>query len=66
MVQVHVSNVKDTAVATFCESYESAHSMQDLTANIAGVCSVARFFFALRGGYVCISGVISLTKPCVI
>lgn len=37
---VHVSNVEDTALATFCESYESAHSMQDLTANIAGVLGV--------------------------
>lgn len=37
---VHVSDCEDTALATFCESYESAHSMQSLTANIAGVLGV--------------------------
>uniref|UniRef100_A0A7I4B3P8 3'(2'),5'-bisphosphate nucleotidase n=1 Tax=Physcomitrium patens TaxID=3218 RepID=A0A7I4B3P8_PHYPA len=38
--RVHVSDVEDTAIATFCESYESAHTMQDLTANIAGTLGV--------------------------
>ena len=32
-----MSSVSDTALATFCESYESAHTKQDLTADIAGV-----------------------------
>lgn len=35
--QVHVASVNDPAWATFCESYESAHSQQDLTAAIARV-----------------------------
>ncbi|CAK9864132.1 unnamed protein product [Sphagnum jensenii] len=38
--QVYVSNVEDPAWATFCESYESAHSNQSLTANIARVLGV--------------------------
>jgi hypothetical protein len=37
MWQVYVSNVEDPAWATFCESYENAHSDQSLTANIARV-----------------------------
>eukprot|EP00850_Spirogloea_muscicola_P015970 SM000126S26346 [mRNA] locus=s126:346581:348321:+ [translate_table: standard] len=38
--QVRVSNVDDPTWATFCESYESAHSKQDLTASIARVLGV--------------------------
>jgi 3'(2'), 5'-bisphosphate nucleotidase/inositol polyphosphate 1-phosphatase len=38
--QVYVSNVEDPAWATFCESYESGHSNQSLTANIARVLGV--------------------------
>ena len=32
-----MGGVNDPAWATFCESYESAHSQQNLTANIARV-----------------------------
>lgn len=38
--EVRVSGVDDPAWARFCESYESAHSLQDLTANIARVLGV--------------------------
>eukprot|EP00850_Spirogloea_muscicola_P000558 SM000002S05638 [mRNA] locus=s2:1372200:1373915:+ [translate_table: standard] len=38
--QVRVSSVDDPTWATFCESYESAHSKQDLTASIARVLGV--------------------------
>ncbi|GBG72030.1 hypothetical protein CBR_g10965 [Chara braunii] len=38
--KVSVSKVSDPAWASFCESYESAHSLQDLTANIARVLGV--------------------------
>lgn len=36
-MQVNVSAITDSTLATFCESYESAHSQHDLTAGIAEV-----------------------------
>lgn len=39
--RVHVTAVDDPAWAVFCESYESAHSKQDLTANISRVLGVS-------------------------
>lgn len=38
--QVYVSDVEDPVLASFCESFESAHSMQNLTANIARIMGV--------------------------
>lgn len=39
-LQVHVSNIDDPAIATFCESFESAHSRQSLTECIAKIMGV--------------------------
>ncbi|KAL2610590.1 hypothetical protein R1flu_029163 [Riccia fluitans] len=39
--KVHVSDVCDSKWAAFCESYEAAHSKQDLTANIARILGVS-------------------------
>ncbi|KAL3690421.1 hypothetical protein R1sor_016730 [Riccia sorocarpa] len=39
--RVFVSEVSDSKWAAFCESYEAAHSRQDLTANIARILGVS-------------------------
>lgn len=56
--QVYVSAVEDPRLGAFCESYESAHSLQGLTGNIARVSWVLLLQSSKRDGPLLFSSIV--------